>query len=98
MMMIFLYGLTCMKVVIIVLYFSLVLCGRLKMMRFSLGFVCELGFRAEGRERKGLWRGKPLFGSFKKTRERFWGVLKGFICPILKFPQIGGFWGVKHTN
>jgi len=24
--------------------------------------------------------------------ERFWGVLKGFICPILKFPQIGGLY------
>jgi len=45
----------------------------------SLGFVCELGFGGERRGRKGLWRGKPLFASFKKTRERFWGVLKGFI-------------------
>jgi len=33
-----------------------------------------------------------------KNRERFWGVLKGFICPILKFPQIERFWGIKHTN
>jgi len=57
-----------------------------------------LGFVGEGRGRKGLWRGKPLFRSFRKNREKFWGVLKGFICPILKFPQIGGFWGVKHTN
>jgi len=51
-----------------------------------------LGFGGEGRGRKCLWRGKPLFASFKKTREMFWGFLKGFICPILKFPQIGGFW------
>jgi len=46
------------------------------------------------RGRKYLSRGKPLFASFKKTREKFWGVFKGFICLILKFPQIGGFWGV----
>ena len=58
-----------------------------------LGFVCELSFGGEGRGRKGLWRGKPLFASFKKNWERFWGVLKGFICPILKFPKIGGLWG-----
>jgi len=48
-----------------------------------------------GGEEKGLWRGKPLFASFKKTRERFWGVLKGFICPILKFPKLGGFGGLN---
>ena len=47
------------------------------------------------RGRKSLWRGKPLFANFKKTRERFWGVLKSFICLILKFPQIGGFWGLN---
>jgi len=56
-----------------------------------------LGFGGEGRGREGLWRGKPLFGTFKKTGKVL-GVLKGFICPILKFSQIGGFWGVKHTN
>jgi len=53
-----------------------------------------LGFGGEGRKKKGLRSGKPLFVSFKKTRERFWGVLKGFICPILEFLQIGGFWRV----
>jgi len=59
----------------------------------DLGFVCELGFGGDGKGMKGLWRGKPLFGSFKKIGKGFWGVLKGFICPILKFPQIGGFGG-----
>jgi len=65
-----------------------------------LRFCLQVGFwrGGEGRGRKGLWRGKPLFESFKKNRKRFWGILKGFICPILKFPQIGGFWGVKHIN
>ena len=48
--------------------------------------LCELDFGGEGRGRKGLWRGKLLFASFKKTRERIWGVLNGFICQILKFP------------
>jgi len=60
-----------------------------------LGFVCELGFGGEGKGRKDLWRGKPLFGSFKKIGKGFGGVLKGFICLILKFPQIGGFWGLN---
>jgi len=65
-----------------------------------LDFVYELGFGGGGRGRKGLWRGKPLFESFKKTWKGFGGLggLKGFICLILKFPQIEGFWGVKHTN
>jgi hypothetical protein len=36
-----------------------------------LGFVCELGFGGEGRGRKGLWRGKSLFGSFKKIEKGF---------------------------
>jgi len=40
---------------------------------FLLSFVCELGFGGEGRGRKGLWSGKPLFVSFKKTRESFGG-------------------------
>jgi len=44
-----------------------------------------LGFGGEERGRKDLWRGKLLFASFKKIREKFLGVLKGFICPILKF-------------
>jgi len=47
---------------------------------------------------KGLWRGKLLFWSFKKTGKGFEGVLKGFICPILKFPPNWGVLGVKHTN
>lgn len=50
----------------------------------------------EGKER--LVSAKPLFVSFKKIRERFWGVLKGLIYPILEFPQFGGFWRVKDTN
>jgi len=57
-----------------------------------------LGFKGEERGRKGLWRGKSLFESLKKNREMFWGVLKDFICPILKFPQIEGFCGDKHTK
>jgi len=52
-----------------------------------------LGFGGEGRGR----RVNPCLGVLK-NRERFWRGLKGFICPILKFPQIGGFWGVKHIN
>jgi len=36
----------------------------------------------EGRERKGLWSGKPLFVSFKKPREKFWGAyLSNFRVP-----------------
>jgi len=27
----------------------------------------------DGKERKGLWRGKPLFGSFKKIGKGFGG-------------------------
>jgi len=47
-----------------------------------LGFVWELDFGGEGRERKGLWSGKPLFVSFKKPRERFWGAyLSNFRVP-----------------
>jgi len=47
--------------------------------------------------RVGFWRGfvmciLPLFGSFKKIGKGF-GDFEGFICPILKFPQIGGFGG-----
>jgi len=42
----------------------------------------------EGRGRKDLWSGKLLFVSFKKTRERFLGVLNGFISPILKFLKL----------
>jgi hypothetical protein len=38
-----------------------------------LGFVCKLGFGGEGRGRKGLWRGKPLFASFKKQGKGFGG-------------------------
>jgi len=53
-----------------------------------------LGFGGEERERKGLWSDKPLFVSFKKPRERFWGAyLSNF-----RVPQIGGFWRVKDTN
>jgi len=37
------------------------------------GFVCELSFGGEGKGRKGLWRGKPLFGSFKKIVKCFGG-------------------------
>jgi len=53
----------------------------------------------EGRRREGKTYGvvNPYLRVLK-NREMFWGVLKGFICPILKFPQIEGFWGVKHTN
>jgi hypothetical protein len=32
-----------------------------------------LGFGGEGKGRKGLGRGKPLFGSFKKIRKGFGG-------------------------
>jgi len=68
-----------------------------------------LGFGGERRGKKSLWRGKPLFESFKKIGKDFGGerkaygdvnpclrvlkkygkvlgVLKGFICLILKFP------------
>jgi len=32
-----------------------------------------LGFKGEERGRKGLWRGKPLFESLKKTGKCFGG-------------------------
>jgi len=32
-----------------------------------------LGFGREGKGMKGLWRGKPLFESFKKIRKGFGG-------------------------
>jgi len=32
-----------------------------------------LGFGGEGRRRKDLWRGKPLFESFKKIGKGFGG-------------------------
>jgi len=38
-----------------------------------LSFVCELGFRGEGKGRKGLSRAKPLFGSFIKIGKGFGG-------------------------
>jgi hypothetical protein len=50
-----------------------------------------LGFGGEKREGKSLGRGKPLFGSFKKIRKGFGGVLESLFYPILKFPQIGEF-------
>lgn len=33
----------------------------------------QLGFGGEGKGRKGLWRGKLLFGSFKKIGKGFGG-------------------------
>jgi len=42
-------------------------------MKISLDFVCELGFGGDGKGRKGLWRGKPLFRSFKKLGKCFGG-------------------------
>jgi len=39
----------------------------------NLGFVCELGFGGKGKGKKGLRRGKPLFGSFKKIGKGFGG-------------------------
>jgi len=53
-----------------------------------------LGFGGEGKERKDLWRGKPLFESLKKKEKGFGGVLKGFICLILKFPPN---WGIFES-
>jgi hypothetical protein len=47
-----------------------------------LGFVWELGFGGEGRGRRGLGRGQPLFGSFKKIRKGFGGlILSNFKVP-----------------
>jgi hypothetical protein len=58
-----------------------------------------MGFGGEERRMKDLGRGKPLFGSFKKHKERFWGGgLEGLFYLILKFPQIGGFWRVNYKN
>ena len=62
--------------------------------RESLGFVCELGLGGEEKGMKGLWRGKPCLRVLKK-QGKVLGFLKGFICPILKFPQIGGFGGLN---
>ena len=60
-------------------------------------FVCALGFGGVGKGRKGLWRGKLLFESFKKIGRGF-GGFEGLHLSNIKVPQIGGFWGVKHTN
>jgi len=46
----------------------------------------------EGRGREG-----KAYGEVDPCMKMFWGVLKGFMCPILKFPKLE-FWGVKHTN
>jgi len=32
-----------------------------------------LGFGGEGKGMRGLWKGKPLFGSFKKIGKSFGG-------------------------
>jgi len=52
----------------------------------------RVGFSRGGevKGRKGLWRGKLLVASLEKQGKGF-GGFEGLHCPILKFPQIGGF-------
>jgi len=53
-----------------------------------------LGFGGEGKGRKCLWIGKPLFGSFNKIRKCL-GDFEGLHLSNFKVPPN---WGVKHTN
>jgi len=57
----------------------------LRIIRSYKTFVCELDFGGEGKGREGLWRGKPLFESFKKTGKGF-GGFKGFHLSNFKVP------------
>jgi len=45
-----------------------------------------LGFGGEARGRKGLWRGKPLFASFKKNKGRILGGFEGLHLSNFKVP------------
>jgi len=75
----------------------LVLFVPIKKVLVLLDFVCELGFGGEEKGRKGLWRSKLLFGSFKKIEKGF-GGFEGLHLSNFKVPPNWGFWGVKHIN
>jgi len=50
-----------------------------------------LGFGGEGRERKDLWSGKPLFVSFKKNKGKVLGGFEGLHLSNFRVPPN---WGV----
>jgi len=54
-------------------HFNLTILNNIASQSFLLDFVCEFGFGGEEKGRKGLWRCKPLFGSFKKIGKGFGG-------------------------
>jgi len=66
--------------------------------KYLLGFVCELGFGGIGKGRKDLWRGKPLFESFKKIGKGFGGFEELHLSNFKVPPNWVGVLGVKHTN